>query len=1180
MITLYELGVNGILADEMGLGKTIQAIGFLAYLSFFRKIRGPHLIVCPKSVLSMWADRLGQWLPELKVCKLQAADQVQREHVLKTIIKPKNFDVLVTTYEGALMGRTTLEAINWETIFVDEAQRVKNAQSVLSQALQLFRARFRLLMTGTPIQNNLDELWAILYFVMPTVFNDVKLFKNYTQEEEGLREDPKAVTVTTGSHEGNDPIEIIDDSREGTNPELEGRGYGERLDRSGISDSQAGRSRGVTRRGGQVSDDLYAEGDRPRSSRRHPHSKSPDTKPLTRIKTLKQKAEEEASRQSGHRQATSTNVPPHQRVHSQSVLNPEASRSQVGGTSTRRGRPSTNKTQAERPDTILQAFGASADTKRNEEFIKKIQKILGPLILQRTKEDAQLNLPAKKELHIFCPMTELQMTGYKGILIKDFGMISEKGLNHISMQLRKMALHPYLFPDIEEAEEKKGTHCLVSSSGKMKVLDKLLVRLHGEHRVLLFSQFTSMLDLIEEYCQLNSLVYGRIDGSSSLEERDQTVSRFMEPDSPIFLMLVSTRAGGVGLNLQRADTVIIFDSDWNPQMDLQAIDRAHRIGQTKPVTIYRLISEYTIEEKILERQRIKLKWDKLCLAKGKVSCCNMFGKAIKKEDMLSMIYHGLAQVLKTRADSDDLGVEEMLARGSDKVGKMEDRIAQNLETNVDDDLYNLQARDISQYMFQGNDYTVEQRANYMALQRAAEEAMRNKIFKVKNERQFRAAKARNEILLDNVRSDFYKFRDNYEELMGLLQRFDRSVEEDERVVQLMSTGFKNWTRRDYSLVEAHIREFGKGNLEELAGNLNRPLPEVEKYMATFWSRINEVPSREELLRAVRELQELKGKSQQAEAELARKMKLFSRPEDIVLRQYEKSRRQKSGGLTRQKLSLWIAHKIGLGDQTALFDQIDQACEAAGLDTLGKMTRFQQTREFERLLALVDKLTDPEVERQRIEKLETERRAEEEARQREIEEAEAKERAKVEAKEKAEREKESRRQERETKRLEREREEQERKARRAALEEERAKKKAEKEEERLKREAEKAEKAALKAAEDQKKTKKRAQTSDKQGQSSKPVEQSKGTEQATSKPPSRENSQKPAEEKKSRSRPPRKTLKKPEPPKENDPTEKKEAKKAQKSSRKDPAEPAKAIDPVPSREGSRRTQRQGKVDPPK
>ena len=160
------------------------------------------------------------------------------------------------------------------------------------------------------------------------------------------------------------------------------------------------------------------------------------------------------------------------------------------------------------------------------------------------------------------------------------------------MQLRKVCNHPYLFPGIEAEDAPSMGEHLIETSGKLIILDRLLKKLYAEdnHKVLIFSQMTMVLDILEDYCNYRSYKYCRIDGSTDMNSRDLQIEMFMAQGSDKFIFLLSTRAGGLGINLTAADTVVIYDSDFNPQMDLQAMDRAHRIGQKNMVNVYRLIT--------------------------------------------------------------------------------------------------------------------------------------------------------------------------------------------------------------------------------------------------------------------------------------------------------------------------------------------------------------------------------------------------------------------------------------------------------------------------------------------------------------------------------------------------------------------------------------------------------------
>ena len=184
-----------------------------------------------------------------------------------------------------------------------------------------------------------------------------------------------------------------------------------------------------------------------------------------------------------------------------------------------------------------------------------------------------------------------------------------KKLQSLLMQLRKCCNHPYLF---EGADPDPGVtdESLIEASGKVHVLDRLLTKLKDRgHRVVLFSQFTTTLDLLDDVLRYRGYEFSRLDGGTNRVQRTVDIQSFNAPNSSVFLFLMSTRAGGLGVNLQTADTCILFDSDWNPQADLQAMARVHRIGQTKPVHVYRLVTAGTVEERIVQRAEKKLYLD-------------------------------------------------------------------------------------------------------------------------------------------------------------------------------------------------------------------------------------------------------------------------------------------------------------------------------------------------------------------------------------------------------------------------------------------------------------------------------------------------------------------------------------------------------------------------------------------
>ncbi|CAM9932061.1 unnamed protein product, partial [Discosporangium mesarthrocarpum] len=453
MIRLNENGINGILADEMGLGKTLQSISVLAYMHEFKAISGPHIILVPKSTLSNWLNELKRWCPVLRPFRFHGAKE-ERAELIESRLKPGQREQ-DRDWDVANREKRSLQNIAWRYLIIDEAHRLKNEGSMFSQTVRSLNMQHRLLLTGTPLQNNLHELWALLNFLLPDVFSSSEQFDEWFNLE--------------------------------------------------IEDKEA-----------------------------------------------------------------------------------------------------------------------------KENMIHQLHKILRPFMLRRLKADVEKSLPPKTETILFVGLSAKQKEVYRNVLLRDIDMVNGKGpggqagrtvILNIVMQLRKCCNHPYLFAGVEDRKlDPLGQH-LINNCGKMVLLDKLLTKLKDKgHRVLLFTQMTRMLDIFEDFCVMRRHEYCRIDGNTSYESREDCIDAFNKPGSSKFLFMLSTRAGGLGVNLQTADTVILYDSDWNPQQaDLQAMDRAHRIGQKNPVKVYRLVTENTVEEKVVERAQQKLKLDAMIVQQGRLT---------------------------------------------------------------------------------------------------------------------------------------------------------------------------------------------------------------------------------------------------------------------------------------------------------------------------------------------------------------------------------------------------------------------------------------------------------------------------------------------------------------------------------------------------------------------------------
>uniref|UniRef100_A0A667ZBU6 Chromodomain helicase DNA binding protein 1 n=1 Tax=Myripristis murdjan TaxID=586833 RepID=A0A667ZBU6_9TELE len=499
-------GNSCILADEMGLGKTIQTICFLNHLFHEHQLYGPFLLVVPLSTLTSWQREIQLWAPQMNIVvylgDISSRNMIRTHEWMHVQNKRLKFNILLTTYEILLKDKSFLGNVNWAFIGVDEAHRLKNDDSLLYKTMIDFKSNHRLLITGTPLQNSLKELWSLLHFIMPEKFHSWELF----EEEHGK-----------------------------------------------------GRDSGYT----------------------------------------------------------------------------------------------------------------------------SLHKELEPFLLRRVKKDVEKSLPAKVEQILRVEMSAIQKQYYKWILTRNYKALSKgtkgstSGFLNIMMELKKCCNHCYLIKPPEDEFYNKGEALqhLIRCSGKLVLLDKLLVRLKERgHRVLIFSQMVRMLDILAEYLRSRQFLFQRLDGSIKGEMRKQALDHFNAEGSEDFCFLLSTRAGGLGINLASADTVVIFDSDWNPQNDLQAQARAHRIGQKRQVNIYRLVTKGSVEEDIIERAKKKMVLDHLVIQRmdttGKTvlhtGAAPSSSTPFNKEELSAILKFGAEELFKEpegeEQEPQEMDIDEILKR--------------------------------------------------------------------------------------------------------------------------------------------------------------------------------------------------------------------------------------------------------------------------------------------------------------------------------------------------------------------------------------------------------------------------------------------------------------------------------------------------------------------------------------
>ncbi|ODV59761.1 uncharacterized protein ASCRUDRAFT_81671 [Ascoidea rubescens DSM 1968] len=797
LINLYEYNLSGILADEMGLGKTLQTIALLGYLRYIKCIEGPHLIIVPKSTLDNWFREFKQWTPQVNVLLLNG-DKQTRADIVKSRLLPCDFDVVVSSYELVLREKAALKKFNWEYVIIDEAHRIKNEKSLLSQVIRLFTSKNRLLITGTPLQNNLHELWALLNFILPDVFSDSNTFDEWFQN-------------------------------------------------------------------------------------------------------------------------SSNNV-------------------------------------------------------------QQLHKVLQPFLLRRIKADVETSLLPKKELNLYLKMSDMQKTWYKKILEKDFDIVSgAKGnktrLLNVVMQLRKCCNHPYLFEGAEPGPPFTTDEHLVYNSHKLKVLDKLLKKLKEDgSRVLIFSQMSRMLDILEDYCYLRKFNYCRIDGQTEHSDRIKAIDDYNAPNSEKFLFLLTTRAGGLGINLTSADIVILYDSDWNPQADLQAMDRAHRIGQKKQVKVFRLVTENAIEEKVLERATQKLRLDQLVIQQARNSgdpstASTQHNKSTTKDELISMIQHGAQDVFES-ADKftpvSDIDIENILKKSEEKTNELNSKYEKlgldDLQKFTSDSAYEWDGKDFKKVIHQKikgplgafqwiNPSKRERKENYsvdmyyrdVLNSNSGRPAKENKIKAPKQysiydhqfyppllhellekEKNFYKKRINYEVALVEGPPTTFEKRKNEQALQQLAIRNAEPLTENEEKLknELLTQGFDNWSRRDFTTFIHLSGKHGRTNLKSIAADFEgKSYKEILDYSKKFWNNFTCIDNHDKYINQIEVGEEKSEKIKLQEKALIRKVESYHIPLfELKLLSPPKTANKKLFSEDEDRFLILMLYKYGISTED-LYDRI-------------------------------------------------------------------------------------------------------------------------------------------------------------------------------------------------------------------------------------------------------------------
>jgi DNA helicase INO80 len=721
LANLYEQGINGILADEMGLGKTVQSISVMAYLAEKYDIWGPFLVVAPASTLHNWQQEIKKFVPKFKVLPYWG-DGKDRKVLRKfwdrkhsTYKQDADFHVMITSYQMVVSDVSYFSKMRWQYMILDEAQAIKSSQSSRWKCLLGFHCRNRLLLTGTPIQNNMQELWALLHFIMPSLFDSHDEFsewfskdiESHAQSNTKLNEDQlkrlhmilkpfmlrrvkKHVQKELGDKIELDVFCDLTYRQRALYANLRNQiSIMDLIEKATIGEDDSASLMNLVMQFRKVCNhpDLFERADTSspfscsyfaetasflREGNNVPVGYSVRSLieyPLPRLVWREGGRLEKAGRdneRSGFRSKYLN--------HMMNIWTPDNIRESLRG----RDNFSWLRFADASAQEVYQAGHQGLFTRASELSQKPNRLGIMKAAYDEAEDEnftpthAMFNITARSDRK---PLAEVTTEGILGSLMnvsrgswfesglgrleqagrpkatappvevfcdsigtnieRDYVMFNPQirktlyGPNSVeekALVMQKVPVEQYPLPSLLPApdnEKKRFTNITVPSmrrfvtdSGKLAKLDELLFKLKaGGHRVLLYFQMTRMIDLMEEYLTYRNYKYCRLDGSTKLEDRRDTVADF-QTRPEIFIFLLSTRAGGLGINLTSADTVIFYDSDWNPTIDSQAMDRAHRLGQTRQVTVYRLITRGTIEERIRKRAMQKEEVQRVVITGG------------------------------------------------------------------------------------------------------------------------------------------------------------------------------------------------------------------------------------------------------------------------------------------------------------------------------------------------------------------------------------------------------------------------------------------------------------------------------------------------------------------------------------------------------------------------------------
>jgi helicase SWR1 len=739
LASLYNNHTNGILADEMGLGKTIQTISLICYLAVFKGIWGPHLIVVPTSVLLNWEMEFKRFAPGFKLMVYYGSPQ-QRKEKRKGWNKPDTFHVCITSYQLVCQDQQIFKRKKWRYMILDEAHNIKNFKSNRWNALLNFNTENRLLLTGTPLQNNIMELWSLLYFLMPSSKANQAMPSGFANLEDFQQWFGKPVDKII---EGGSNQEVDAESKK-TVAKLHQvlRPYLLRRLKADVESQMPGKYEHVvvcrlSKRQYKLYHEYLARSDTKdmlknanyisiinclmqlRKVCNHPdlfeerpiltsfaiptsvvssyettnsvvlrllRAKDNETRVDLDVLNLKFAVFEKQGLNSFHSTAIQKLKSSSQLQNQIDVLSSQITQDLVPNYSS------------------IHDFYDYTSYNQKKELLSHLEQILylnnlrcdktpvyGANLLDTLNVFTPIRLEVSHGEELMKPLTSRILSMQDKV--DRFAFVTPAV---VTLNMKKLAVSQELANELtsndcplenpfHKAQTKLSIQFpdksfLLYDCGKLQKLSKLLQQLKdGGHRALIFTQMTKVLDILEQFLNIMGIRYMRLDGATKIEDRQILTERF-NTDPKIMVFILSTRSGGLGINLTGADTVIFYDSDWNPAMDKQCQDRCHRIGQTRDVHIYRFVSEYTIESNILKKANQKRHLDSVVIQEGEFTT-DYFSKLSVKDLLGDEAGDDLDDSKPLFGDSAKLG--NVLAQAEDETDARAAKEAMK-EVNLDD----------------------------------------------------------------------------------------------------------------------------------------------------------------------------------------------------------------------------------------------------------------------------------------------------------------------------------------------------------------------------------------------------------------------------------------------------------------------------------------------------------------